>query len=584
VQLQFDERPMTISPPASSAQGERLPDWLFPAACCGFVSLLVLLPYFWLGTASGHDFEFHAASWFDVAYQGQQGIFYPRWTAWTNHGFGEPRFIFYPPLSWMLGGALTVLLPGPAVPVWYIALTQTFAGLSAYLLLKRLAARRAALLGALFYAANPNALLIIYIRSDFAEQLACAFFPLLLLSALLLCELLERTSPSTRTIAGFAVLYAAVWLCNAPAGVISSYAMAMLIAWTALSKRSWRILLRGGAALALGLGLAAFYLVPAAYEQRWVNINESLASGLLPWQNFLFTAIDDVEHTWFNWIASICALFLILILGVAALFSRRFVPAGIGREEQPQNRGTFSALLVVGTAATLLMLRWSLPLWKYLPKLRFVQFPWRWMSVVALVAACFLAALAERRRGWVAIAVILALSVPLSWFLVTNTWWDEDEMPTLADAVTSTSGFEGTDEYDPVGDDLLDLPAHAPLSKVLPAGSQQGAAPPAQIDALKWTTEEKQIRVRSPQPARIALRLLNYPAWRVAVNGKAVAPERLEAVNQMVVPVPAGTSEIRVQFTRTVDRKLGVLASVLSVLLAVGLLRDGWRLRRKSGH
>jgi len=59
----------------------------------------------------------------------------------------------------------------------------------------------------------------------------------------------------------------------------------------------------------------------------------------------------------------------------------------------------------------------------------------------------------------------------------------------------------------------------------------------------------------------------------VEVNGKAVAPERTDDVNQMVVPVPAGRSDIRVQFTRTADRTLGNSISALSVLLAVALLR-----------
>jgi hypothetical protein len=225
------------------------------------------------------------------------------------------------------------------------------------------------------------------------------------------------------------------------------------------------------------------------------------------------------------------------------------------------------------------MLRFTLPVWNLLPKLRFVQFPWRWMSIVALGCACFLAAVMEKRRGWVWFVGILVLSVPLGGFLVKNTWWDADEMPTMQEGVASQHGFDGTDEYDPLGDDHLNLPPEAPLANVLP---RESAAPAGvQIQIQHWTTEDKEIRVKAPAPLRLALRLLNYPAWRVEVNGKAVELERVDDVNQMVIPVDAGDSVIRVRFVRTWDRQVGNAISLGGLLVAAVLLgsRRAYRTR-----
>jgi hypothetical protein len=178
----------------------------------------------------------------------------------------------------------------------------------------------------------------------------------------------------------------------------------------------------------------------------------------------------------------------------------------------------------------------------------------------------------ERRRGWILIAVFFLLTLPLAVFLGANTWWDEDEMPIQREAITSGHGFEGTDEYDPLGDDHLDLPLNAPLARILSADTLDPAAPVAHLQIQRWTAERKDLRVETQSESRVALRLLNYPAWRVEVNNQMVVPERMDDVNQMVVPVKAGNSEIRVRFVRTIDRVAGNIVSGGSGIAALFLL------------
>jgi hypothetical protein len=371
----------------------------------------------------------------------------------------------------------------------------------------------------------------------------------------------------------FAATFAAVWLCNAPAGVLASYATALLFAWVAFSEKSLWPLWRGAGGLALGFGLASFYLLPAAYEQRWVNISQALSPGLQPSDNFLYTMINDPEHNVFNWIASSVAIVMMAMTGIAGIAARR----GSGQEqERDEIAKLWRVLLLLSAAAAILMIRPSSFFWAHLPKLRFVQFPWRWMAILAVPYSYFFAAASvQRRRTWIWVAVPVIAVASTATLLVQKTWWDSDDIPSLREAIANDQGFEGTDEYDPVGDDHTNLPEKSARVQVLPAEESGGRAPEAEIRVERWTAEERVVRVISNEPVRVGLRLLDYPAWRVEVNRKPVTPQHAETNGEMIVALTPGTQRITARFARTPDRTLGGAISLLSVLTLLALLNAG---------
>jgi hypothetical protein len=90
------------------------------------------------------------------------------------------------------------------------------------------------------------------------------------------------------------------------------------------------------------------------------------------------------------------------------------------------------------------------------------------------------------------------------------------------------------------------------------------------------------LNVDASGPVRAAVRLLNYPAWRVRVNGVAVESESDEDSGQMIVPLPAGKSRVEIRFVRTPDRTLGGALTCIGASLLAGMAIFTSRRRRKS--
>jgi hypothetical protein len=565
-----------ISGPLSARHSDRVALLLI-----AILATAVVTPMFFLGNASGHDISFHLASWLDVAGQWREGVFFPRWAQWANWGFGEPRFIFYPPASWMFGAALGSVLPWRMVPGAYIWLVLLLSGFGMWRLARESLPDSQAIAAALIYVVNPYQLAVVYYRSDYAELLASAFFPLLIFGALRVVRGSSRQNDSYQNwiaVPQLAFVFAAIWLSNAPAAVIATYSLVLLLVIGCVERRNSRPFIPGAAAMAIGFGVAAFYIFPAAYEQRWVQISQVVSGNYHLDKNFLYTRSMNPEFVLFNWKVSTVALGVMLLTGLAAVFSARK-----RREYQAQ----WWMLVVLAAASTFMMFPASLWFWHHLPKVQFLQFPWRWLVPLAIPYAFFLAsAIGQSRWRWIWYAAVALVIAATATVIVRDAWWDSADIPLLQAAIRTGHGYEGTEEYAPLGCDLYDLPgaivdpeSQDVFQKSSPTPLVQRFAPDVRKDALgslaktsidRWLPERKDIRVETPEPVTLALRLLNYPAWTVQVDGATVAPGSQPGIARMLVNVPTGQHRGEVNFSRTWDRTAGAAISGLSAILLLG--------------
>ena len=538
--------------------------WGIPVA-----AVLAVLPFLWRGTSNGHDLTFHVNSWIDVAHQWRSGILYPHWAAFANYGSGEPRFAFYPPISWAAGALIGSVLPWQAVPGTLSVLVMIAAGVSMYLFAREWLEESTAIVAAILYAVNPYLLVVIYERGAFAEMIAAVWLP-----GMLLFALRERGGFARNSLL-LGVHVALIWLTNLPAAVIASYLLAVVVLVRAAQTRSFEPLLRAALAMTVGLMLAGFYLVPAVYEQRWVQIGQAVSSGASPRENFLFARTADAEHdavllrtSIFAMVESLAAL---LLVALAEPLRRRA-------------KMLYDVLLGLLVLAVFLMTPLSILFWKYAPKLMYVQFPWRWLLVFNLALVVFAAVALTRKRVFkLSIVVLVPLVIALCYWKFQQPIYPEDRPIALAEAIDSGTGYEGTDEYTPTQADNSKLEPNAPRIAIqiqTQTEEQRKAAPGTLVQSSfqQWEPEKKRLTIDSQVATRDTLRLLDYPAWKVQVDGKAYQPETDEDTGRMLLELPAGHHEVAIDYARTPDRRWGMAISALGLIVTLVL----WSLRERK--
>jgi len=278
-----------------------------------------------------------------------------------------------------------------------------------------------------------------------------------------------------------------------------------------------------------------------------------LSPGVRPQDNFLFLNTDDPDHNRFNLMISMVASAEVILLAFAAFFSRPW------RHRLPSAWWT---LLGWALLAALLTCSFTSSLWEHLPELRYLQLPWRWL--LCLNAALTLLITMASRRRMVRVLVCIALFAVLAfdWHRVQPPWWEKAaDISEMLGNQQNGAGYEGTDEYVPVGADPYELTRDAPRVAL-----DQMADQSPQIRIQEWNAESKLFTADVSDSGQLVLRLLNYPAWRVEVNGKVVATDTREVTGQMLIPVQAGENRVRITFIRTRDRTVGAVISLVTAL------------------
>ena len=562
-------------------------------------ALIAVSPLIVHGPSCGHDFEFHLVSWLETHRAWSEGVLYPHWSQTPNWGAGEPRFVFYPPLTWMLGALLGYALPWQWIPVTLVFLFLAAAGLSTRALALKFLPGPSATLSGVLASATPYALFTAYERTAFAELAAASLIPLLLLFAWRQSDSrpTQTLSPGSYSLltafngsaALLALTLAAIWLTNAPAGVMGSYLLAFIAIAAALIHRLWWPILRAAVAAPIGIGLSAFYLVPAAYEQRWIEIRQAVDVGMRITDSWLFARHTSPDLALHDQVLRLASGILVL---TSALALAAFAVSRLRRKLPVASRSFWLPLALLIPILFLLQFSFSAPLWNMLPKLQFLQFPWRWLMVLGVPYAIFLAAalpIASRRaRIWSAlgcVTLVIALT-SVAVHLCYQICDDEDRVSNQLSVFQDGTGVDGTDEYAAAGSDnsliASSLPDGCLVSDPMqelgeshddsrPEWYEEQGSCDDTYDAQLWQNEHKRLAIDADHEGFVILRLSRYPAWQITVNNKSAASLNTREDGLIVIPVAAGPSTIDLRWSTTPDVIWGRWISGISLLLLVGL-------------
>jgi hypothetical protein len=537
-------------------------------------STIILIWRFWQpGIPNRGDMLMTIYRIYELAEAWKYGILYPRLGPDLNFTYGAPLFQYYPPLVSYLGLPLhglrfPFIMAGKAV----LTLLLPLAGAGMYLYARSLFANRpAAVLSALIYLSSPYLLTDIYERGAAAEGLALALLPWLLWSVRQLLYTGRRTHFWLS-----AGLVAGVTLAHNITAFFVLPAVAGYIALLALRDRQLRPLLWVGLAFVVGFGLSMFYWLPALAELRYSHTKIYMLSGttdatknLVAWRelvqpDFFFQYQGPLRFRY--------SLQQTLLLALALLT----LPL-----RPPRLRYELALFVLLWAFCLLLQLQVTLPFWRDVPMVSFIQLPWRLFGLATICVAVLSGSLLACSRGTDAIRWPLALALcGISFFLnmqhlkpeLLPLWYeiDEDGISQLDLFRRGAEGYPLFSDYSPVSMQLTSGALAMPRRADIPPLPPLTVAP--NLVVLAENPVEARLNVQATTPFTLRFQRIFFPGWQIFVDDRPVATQASGAFGLVTAEMPAGTYVATIKFGQTPVRRIADWLSLVCLAAGVAAL------------
>jgi hypothetical protein len=513
------------------------------------------------------------------------GFFFPRWAPDFYGGFGSPFFDFFPP------GVFALTAPFAAVGFSVVTALKitlvifTIGGALGACALARGETGRldAALVAGSAFLFAPYRFVDLFLRGDLAEYAAIALLPW---AFYLFRELSRAPREKLPRIAFLAALCnAGVLLTQTVIGQWASEAIALLVLLPALG--DW---LRGRRfrslapflALVGSLGLAAVYVLPAIVERGFVHF-ERLVGGyftsadhLVPFGDFFkfdfYDFVGDYPPTTrmpFS-IGAPLAIALVLAVGLLML---------------PRGRKTLRAMLPwwIGVVAFLCLMtppaRW---LYAVLPLAPYVQFPWRFLGLVATFGAGVIgitwATVVDgpglRWARWPLAALAIALiAIGARDRERVHGYYAAGQVPVTPAEVAARVDGTAIDEH---------LPLQASAAPTAPrTGVVLAASGPVHATGFQSSGTDYIVEASADGAGPVDMQLFFFPGWTAkTLSGPGEVSLGPSPTGLVRLSVPqAGTYKVAVSFGTTPVRTAAAALSLLTLLLLFPALKLAAKLR-----
>jgi hypothetical protein len=527
-------------------------------------------PLLTLRFPEGHDWNFELVRVAQFKSAMMNGQLPPYWAEDLYGGYGSPIFLFYAPLfcfvSALCSFATGSIASGSTLALLLFTLIGT---LSMKLLVQEALGEgstenvAASRIAACCFILNPYLMGDKLLRNANAEYAALCLLPLVLYGLVMVGR-----KPKLGALLLSAGLALTILAHNLTALIaISLVCSIALMLYQHERKRSvWAMIFVG---IVVGLGLSAFFWIPALFYKSLVSI-EQMMTGKFDY-HVNFPKAHALLAGEFYSIGILLPCLLIFL-------SRRHGSDWVGKR-------LYRISLTLAVLFLLLQTRLSLPIWEHVQFLPLFQFPWRMMGPLALVgsiavglsAACVLkrdhpGAVARKELMILLLCLLNAAPVLLACKTLSRKVSDQLSYMLKAEII-SLKRLPATvlDEY---------LPRHADAGRALLDRLEHGSAvqsiPAIELAILKSTGTTMALETRGDTSASLRFDRWFFPGVRCTVNGVETVTE-MNALGTCDISLAAGANRVVMRRSPPPMRLLGLGITFLS---AVAWAIIGWRGRR----